>query len=76
MAIRDSHGVVVAAYAPTSGYHKNHGVPAIHRPDYRDGLNTLASGDWELFLNLDVGPEAGYHACQNCFPGMEDRPTP
>ena len=76
MAIRDSHGVVVAAYAPTSGYHRDHGVPAIHRPGYRDGLSTLASGDWELFPNLDVALEAGYHACQNCFPGVEDRPTP
>ena len=56
MAVKDSHGVVVAAYAPTSGYHRDHGVPAIHRPDYRDGLSTLASGDWELFPNLDVAP--------------------
>ena len=75
MAVKDSHGVVVAAYAPTSGYHRDHGVPAIHRPDYRDGLSTLASGDWELFPNLDVALEAGHHTCQNWFPGVEDRPA-
>ena len=72
MSIHETHGLVVASFSPTSGYHRREGVPAIHLPSHEHGLSTLTNGDWELFPNLETAREAMYHPCQICFPGVED----
>lgn len=70
MGVYDAHGVVVVRVS--SG--------AIHRADSgksetSHGVETLRTGDWELFPNVVAALESenGYELCQGCF--QSPRPT-
>ena len=72
MAIKDTHGVVVAYYGVELS-----GLPAFHRLNgCQWGRKAMRSEAWELYPSAEIAREAGVGACRHnaCFGNQSKSP--
>ena len=70
MAIKDTHGVVVAYYGVELS-----GPPAFHSlTGCRWGRDAMKSDAWELYPSFEVAFEAKVAPCNVCFYGEKQKP--
>ena len=70
MAIKDTHGVVIAYYGV-----EQDGPPAFHSPKgCRWGPEAMKSDAWELFPSFEVAFEGNVAPCNVCFYGEKQQP--